>query len=91
VNEWLESFRDEGGDFGRDTFDYFEKYPEMLKLVKLQGALEEREAILEIFNEELKIEAEALKEVDVTNESKAFHFAIKCAAKWVEARNIDQE
>lgn len=91
MSHWGESFRDIGGDLGRDTYDYFEKYPDMLKMIKLQGAFEEREAILEMLQEELDIEAEALKEVDVTNESKAFHFALKCAVKWIDARNIDQE
>ena len=91
MSEWLESFRNEGGDLGRDTFNYFEKYPEMLKLIKLQGALEEREAILEIFNEELEIESAALANGDDASINKAFHFAIKCAVKWIEERNIDQE
>jgi hypothetical protein len=91
LSDWEESFRDIGGDLGRDTYDYFEKYPDMLKMIKLQGAFEERKSILAMLQEELDIEAEALKEADVTNESKAFHFALKCAVKWIDARNIDQE
>ena len=60
MSDWEEDFRELGGDLGRDTYDYFGKYPEMLQLIKMQGALEEREAILDMLDEELAIESEAI-------------------------------